>query len=220
MSTDGYFRPLSRAALTVIAGRPEAAALLKRFDPWFKADDPESGWPQHVRAMYAWLVAAGERDPEEVRELAAEMSQVNFWGEVAEDEVRELIASRLTLDDVPPSVQVCGAGWPELHFLLTGAPWSPGTPLAQALGRREVGSAGLHGATRLLNPAEVATAAGHLCSVRAEEMAGRYAAARPRQPFPPAWEERRAEWIGSYGEVCDQFVDARARGHGMMVYVA
>jgi hypothetical protein len=220
LPTDGYFRPLSRAALNLVGGRPEAAELLKRFDPWFRADDPDSGWPQHVRAMHAWLGAAGERDPEEVRELAVEMSQVNFWGEVTEDEVRALVATRLTLDDVPPSVQVCGAGWAELHFLLTGTPWTPGTPLARPLGRREIGQRGPHGATRLLNPAEVATAADMLHSVDIDELSGRLQAAKPRQPFPPEWEARRAEWIDSYGEVCDQYVDAHARGHGMMVYVA
>jgi len=220
MVTDGYFRPLSRAALTLAVARPEAAALLKRFDPWYRADDPESGWPQHVRAMYAWLAAAGERDAEEVRELAAEMSQANFWGQVDEDEVRALVATRLALDDLPPSVQVCGAGWPELHFLLTAEPWSAGTPLARPLGKREIGARGPHGATRVLNPAEVATAAWLLSSATPEEMCGRYACATPRDPFPAAWEERRAEWIDSYCEVCDQYVDAHARGHGMMVYVA
>lgn len=219
MSTDGYFRPLSAAALALVAERPEVVALLKRFDPWFSADDPESGWPPHVRAMHAWLAAAGERDPEEVRELAAEMSLVNFWGEVEEDEVRALVATGLTLDDVPPSVQVCGAGWPELHFLLTGRPWRAGTPLSSALGWRRVGPRTEEGHTRVLKPDEVAAAADQLHSVRMEDMLARYEAA-PGDAFPPAWEERRAEWAKSYGEVCDQYVDARARGHGMMVYVA
>lgn len=214
MSTDGCFRPLSSAAIQKVIDDPEVADAVMGFHPPYDRATGAFFWPDRVRELWDALLRSGGEDTAAAGALQAEMNRLThfrFW--TPPEDLQQLAAAGVRLDDIPAGVDFCGARWPDMHFLLTGAPMEDAfSPL---LGPRQVGTDPYEGG-RALTPDETAAAADALLAASDDEMRARYAAAAHGSDgnAPDA-----DELVELFVQVRACYAAARAQGQGMLVYL-
>jgi len=221
MSTDGRFRQLSPAALEKVLHDPDLVELVKFFEPPYDKGTDSFYWPPNIRALWEALVRSGGEDEALAEALDEQMNEVSYWYHMDPEDLQALAASGLGLDDLPASVDFCGAKWADLHLLVTGAAWDRSQPLSSLLGTHGVGEVDVYqgGPSRVLTPGEVADAAQALASVSEDEMRVRYHAAAAGARYPAALVEESGGLMDLFRQVRDHYADAWRRGNGMMVYL-
>jgi hypothetical protein len=221
MSTDGRFRQLSPAALEKVLHDPELVEQIKFFEPPYDDDTDSFFWPPRVRALWDELVRSGGEDEAVATALDEEMAEVSYWYHMEPEDLQVIAASGLGLDDLPPSLDFCGAKWADMHLLVTGAAWDRSQPLSPLLGQHGVGEVDVYqgGPSRVLMPEEVAEAAAALAALSDDEMRGRYQAIARRVGYPQDLVEGSGGLVDFFRQLRDHYADAARRGNGMMVYL-
>lgn len=227
MSSDGNFRPVSPAVMQKMMDDPRLADVVMRFHPPYDRAAERFYWPDRLRALWDALLASGGADASVAGELRAEMKRVSYWFFLEAGDLSKIAAASVRLDEIPAGEDFCGAKWPEMHFLLTGAApgepgqlWKPDVPLTPLLGPRVVGTDAWEGG-RGLTAEETAAAANALAAVSDDEMRARYDdfARRPDGTLPDGWDEQRDEMLETFARVRACYAAARDRGDAMLVYL-